>query len=343
MASSIEGESPLRKAFSRPDSRKARYDRGMRSERLFSLVLLLADGKVHSAAALARRFGVGVRSVYRDMDLLSSLGVPLEALPGRDGGYRVLPGYALDRSVLDEGELAAVASALRGIGRATGDAESEAARSKLAALLGKAPGRRRSWIRVDFAGGGRDRERIEALRAAIEERRLLRIAYRDAEGRASGREVEPVAVAYLWQSWYLWAYCRLRGGWRLFKLGRIESLRPLMARFEERQEPSEDAWRSEWGTSTQTEVLLEIAPEAGARAEEWFGKTERDAEGRILVRADLPENEWLLGFLLSFGEGLKVLKPESLARALSERARRIWLSNAPEGESPKFWKNADMN
>lgn len=298
----------------------------MRSSRLLSLVLLLADGKTYSAACLARRFGVSARSLYRDMDLLSGLGIPIEAIPGRDGGYRVLPGFALDRSVLDEGELAAVAAALGGIGRATGDLQAEGARSKLRALLARSPERRRSWIRIEFAEGARDRERIDTLRAAIEENRLVLLRYRDAEGAVTERRVEPAAVVYLWQSWYLWAYCRLREGWRLFKLARIDDAHSLLSRFEPRPEPSDSAWREAWESKAPSALLLEIAPEAVARAEEWFAAVERLPGGGALVRARLPDNEWLYGFLLSFGPGLRVLEPASVGTELAERARRVWLA-----------------
>ena len=298
----------------------------MRSERLLSLILELADGKIHSAPEFALRFKVSLRSIYRDMELLSGMGLPIEAIAGREGGFRVLPGYTLDRSVLDRGELAAVAAALGGIGRITGDGKTGQAGSKLQALLARVPERQKTWIRIELGGGKRDKERIETLRQAIEEKRLILINYRDAEGAVTERRVEPAAVVYLWQSWYLYAYCRLREDWRLFKLARIESVQTLMAGFTARAEPSADAWREEWESRTPTRLKLLISPEAAARGDEWFETSLATPDGGRIVDVELPENDWLLGFLLSFGEGLRVLEPEGVARALAERARRIWLS-----------------
>jgi predicted DNA-binding transcriptional regulator YafY len=299
----------------------------MRAERLLSLILTLADGKVHSAPELASALGASVRSLYRDMEVLSSMGIPIESLPGRDGGYRVLPGYALDRSVLDEGELAAVSAALGGIGRATGDAGSAAAGSKLKALLGQTPARRGSWIRIELGGGQRESERIELFHRAIEGRQLVEIAYRDTGGRSTVRRVEPVAVVYLWQAWYLWAFCRLREDFRLFRLSRIDKAQGLLTRFEERAEPSEDAWRETWETSSEIELVLAVDPGAAFRAEEAFGPLETREDGVLVARTKMPDNEWLLGFLLSFGEGIRVLEPERVALAIAEKARRIWLAN----------------
>jgi len=294
----------------------------VRSERLLALILTLADGRLHPAPALAGRFGVSERSIYRDMDLLSGMGLPIEALAGRDGGYRVLPGYTLDRSILDESEVAAVLAALEGLEGIAGGRDG--ARAKLAALLSKAGPHRPSWIRLELAGLERDRGRIELLRDAIEDRRLVEIAYRDSQGQASRRRVEPVAVVYLWQAWYLWAWCRLREGFRLFKLARIDSARDLMTRFEPRPEPSPDAWKKEWESQAPSALVLEIDPASAARADEWFGPSPALADGGRLVRVDLPVNDWLMGFLLSFGPGLKVLEPEGLGLALADRAKAIW-------------------
>jgi len=296
----------------------------MRAERLLSLILTLADGRLHPAPELAKAAGVSERSIYRDMEVLSGMGIPVESVTGRDGGFRVLPGFALDRSLLDEGELAAVAAALGGMGRVTGDGAVLGAKSKLGALLARSSDRRKSWIRIELGGGQRDRERIEVLRRAIEERRLVRITYRNAEGTSTDRQVEPIAVCYLWQSWYLWGYCRLRGDFRLFKLGRIEAAHVLLSGFEPRPEPSEDAWHREgWESTEPVAVVLAVEAGAAAKAEEWFSGSEATADGGRIIRTSLPLNEWLTGYVLAFGEGIRVLEPESLARTVAERAEKI--------------------
>ncbi len=314
----------------------------MRADRLLSLVLALADGRIHTAAELARRFGVGERTLYRDMALLASSGLPVESVAGREGGFRVLEGHALDRSVLDEGELAAVSAALGGISGAVGGDEARSARSKLQALLARAPARRRSWVRIELASGRRDRALIETLRSAIEGRRLLLLEYRDAEGAATERRVEPVAVVYLWQSWYLWAYCRLRSGWRLFKLGRVARAFPLMEGFAEREEPFEDAWRSQWDSEEPRAMVLAVSPQAAAKADDFFSQEAmiRTAGGGRIVRTSMPINEWAYGFILSFGPGLVVLEPEELAREVAVRAAAIAENYSSVGRIPE---NPDMS
>jgi len=66
-----------------------------RLDRALALLLLLRDGRVWSAADLARRLEVSRRTVYRDMETLSAVGVPVYAEMGRAGGFRLLRGYFL--------------------------------------------------------------------------------------------------------------------------------------------------------------------------------------------------------------------------------------------------------
>src|SRR5947207_3513104 len=66
-----------------------------RLDRALALLLLLRDGRVWSAADLARRLEVSRRTVYRDMETLSAIGVPVYAEMGRAGGFRLLQGYFL--------------------------------------------------------------------------------------------------------------------------------------------------------------------------------------------------------------------------------------------------------
>lgn len=66
-----------------------------RFDRILGVLLFLRSRKSVSASELAHHFEVSTRTLYRDIETLSSLGVPIYAERGRNGGFRLLEGYFL--------------------------------------------------------------------------------------------------------------------------------------------------------------------------------------------------------------------------------------------------------
>jgi predicted DNA-binding transcriptional regulator YafY len=79
-----------------------------RFDRALGILLLLRSGATVSAAELARRFEVSQRTIYRDVETLSAVGVPVYAEMGRNGGFRLLPGYFLPPITFSRGEATAL-------------------------------------------------------------------------------------------------------------------------------------------------------------------------------------------------------------------------------------------
>ena len=117
----------------------------MSVSRLFAIVYLLLDRRQMSAAQLAQRFEVSVRTIYRDVDALSAARVPIYASPGRNGGIALLDGFLLDRAALSREEQAALLTALRNLPGNEGPAQT--ALTKLAGLFGR---REPDWLQVDL-------------------------------------------------------------------------------------------------------------------------------------------------------------------------------------------------
>ncbi|KGN37114.1 helix-turn-helix transcriptional regulator [Knoellia subterranea] len=88
----------------------------MRADRLVSLVLMLRQHGRLSAAELARELEVSTRTVLRDMEALSSAGVPVYAERGRHGGFALLPGFRTELTGMGDDEVLAllVAGSRRG-------------------------------------------------------------------------------------------------------------------------------------------------------------------------------------------------------------------------------------
>ena len=198
-----------------------------RTDRLYALVeeLRARAPRLMRAAELAARFEVSIRTVERDLLALQAAGVPIWAQPGPGGGYELNTDTTLPPLNLTSAEATALATALA-TARAMPFAEAgRSALTKLAGAMAAAPRDTASKL-VGRTRVARDRDGpANAVAGAIQRALLDAVAigltYRDAQGCATTRVVEPAGVFATPHGWYLAAWCRLRRAPRAFRLDRI--------------------------------------------------------------------------------------------------------------------------
>lgn len=199
-----------------------------RADRLFELVQLIRGRRLSTAAFLAERLEVSLRTVYRDVADLQAQGVPIEGEAGV--GYRLGPGYDLPPLMFSTDEAKALVAAVR-IARQRLDGElaaaAEGALSKILAVLPAAARAAAESLAIyapTYNGHDPVRERLERLRGAIEWRRKLHIDYRDEVGRDSSRTIRPLGCFHWGAVWTLGAWCEHRNDFRNFRVDRIAGL-----------------------------------------------------------------------------------------------------------------------
>ncbi len=272
----------------------------MRLDRLLGIILHLLDAGQASAAELARRFGTSERTIYRDMDALSLAGVPLVALPGAGGGYQLAKRYSLDKGFLSAAELASLRAVLTPLARASGDEKLALALGKLSALGTRDDSGLPAPISVSpfpWSWDAGPPEHFSVLRRAIDAHRLVSLDYSGFRSRERRRVVEPFTLALGGQAWYLHAYCRLRGGFRLFRLSRIESTTVLDEGFDPRARlPCPSPWGTDWGSEPFVDVTLRLPESARLLALDRFRRRDLHElpDGRFEVRLHWPEGEELV-------------------------------------------------
>ncbi len=299
--------------------------------------MLLLNRDCISAPELARRFEVSVRSIYRDIESLCEAGIPIVAYPGAGGGYGIMGEFKIDRSIVKPGEIDQITAALGSISAAVGDARINQTIDRLKALRAGSRSRPEggvlapeNYLFIELAPASRVREKIGALRRAIEERRLLSFGYVDSEGRSNSRRVEPSALVFTWQAWYLYAFCRTREAFRLFKIARIAELELLPERFSPRPvDLDSKPWNQAWAESSPfLPALLRFSD--SARIAEHYGQDaiSVESDGSALVRTDLPADEWAVSHLLGLGIPFEVIEPESLRLLVAARISDLLRRNS---------------
>lgn len=214
-----------------------------RADRLFRLTQLIRGRRRSTAAWLAGRLEVSLRTVYRDVADLQAQGVPIEGEAGV--GYRMGAGFDLPPLMFSAEEACALVAALR-LAQPQMDpalaAQGELALGRILSVL--PPGVRAQaeglalWVPVSAPADGPEPATLQhlgLLRQAIAGRQRVQFRYRDAGAQPSRRSVRPLGCFFWGQVWTLGAWCELRQDFRSFRLDRIDALVALDSRF--RHEP----------------------------------------------------------------------------------------------------------
>lgn len=199
-----------------------------RVDRLFKIIQMLRRSRVVTAAQMADRLEVSVRTIYRDIEHLSVSGVPIMSEPGV--GYRMRGGYDLPPLHLDADELSALLLGARMVA-AWVDADLADAADRLVDKIETeltAPQRAVVTDHAIFALGHNVRDalkrRFAECRQSVEAGESIVIAYADEKGATTERTLRPLGLFFGRGRWMLGAWCELRQDFRVFRVDRITSL-----------------------------------------------------------------------------------------------------------------------
>lgn len=292
----------------------------MRESRLFKIVYYLLEKGSATAGELAEKNEVSVRTIYRDLDALSAAGIPVYTETGRNGGIRLMDDFVLERAALSEREKQDILTALQSVSAAS-YIRNEDILGKLSALFQTAP---ENWLEVDFARWGSrqgDNIKFEQLKSAVICHKCVKICYAGSDGTTADRVIHPLKLLYKSREWYVKSFCTEKQAFRLFKLSRILELEVLDEKFTPRAFPeavnaSEPEYR---------QIVLRFPKEMAYRVYDEFDTeyVDRQKNGEMTVSAQIPEDAWLMGFLLSCGEQVEIIEPADLRETVAELARRI--------------------
>lgn len=208
-----------------------------RADRLFQIVQILRRGRLVTAAALAEKLEVSERTVYRDMRDLMTSGVPVDGEAGV--GYVLRRGYDLPPLMFSAEELEALTVAARMLKAAGGKTLSGAVESALEKIEAALPEERRRELAdsrlfvPDFTFPVEVGRRLDALRAAINQKRVVDFAYVRADGASSRRAAHPLGLFFWGTKWTLGAWCELREELRTFRVDRMDDLKVQAGTFQE--------------------------------------------------------------------------------------------------------------
>ncbi|MDQ8179751.1 YafY family protein [Pelagicoccus sp. SDUM812005] len=308
-----------------------------RIDRLMGTMLLLQSRRVTRAEDIAEHFEVSLRTVYRDVSALSEIGIPVVAEAGV--GYSLMKGYLLPPIMFTEDEAAALGMAGLALNKSSDPSLEASIRSALLKVKAALPEWQRDRLErveesVVFGWSSHAPKpdgavaRLVDLQSSLAESKALRIAYQaGGRGEVTMREVEPLGLIHYLDYWHLIAWCRLREGYRDFRLDRIQRLEVLEGKVTRERSFDLQAYlaeQREQGVSLEAKVLFDPLSVGRARREWSLGLAgEEEVEQGVVLTLRAGDYQWMVGWLLSFRTGARVLEPLELRELLAEEARKL--------------------
>ncbi|MFK9092762.1 helix-turn-helix transcriptional regulator [Bacillus salipaludis] len=303
----------------------------MKTARMFSILIYLLKKDIVSTEELANKFEVSKRTIYRDIDALSSIGIPIISYLGKNGGFTLIDNYQLDKFTFNEKEKKFLLEGLT-LKNELFDNNQLSILQKKIELLKENKEDYHSNITISSSTLHREtiedetKRKIKKILFIIDEGNKVRISYVAQTANITSRIIQPLKLHFMNGSWYLKSFCESRKALRLFKVTRIRSMEVIHDNTRTIYS-EENEYVTNKAAKLETIILLFSKSELG-KLYDFFTEDEITVleDGSLKVTFNYDINKNLLPFLLMFGRHVKVLAP-------------LWLKNEYRNEIEFIYKS----
>jgi predicted DNA-binding transcriptional regulator YafY len=309
-----------------------------RIDRLTAILIMLQAKRVVRAREIAARYGISLRTVYRDIRALEDAGIPIGAQSGT--GYFLAEGFHLPPVMFTQDEAGALLLGAKLVEKFSDmrvNQHFSGALDKIKAVLGDAAqdslNRLDNLITVLFAapsgGEGFGNSWLSDIQSVLAQSRVIRIDYNsNYKDELTTRSVEPLGLCFYAGRWHLLAYCQLRRDYRDFRVDRIKAVAVSGEHFDRGRHGDLDKLVKHIVLSADLKsVALRFTRQAArsVRDQKYYYGFVRQWERDDAVEMEflVPDYSFLGHWLLSFVDQVTVLSPEVLKRTMADHVRKL--------------------
>ncbi len=286
---------------------------------MFKIIYYLLNKGKSTATELASECEVSVRTIYRDIDNLSSIGIPVYSQKGKGGGIFLMEEFTIDKSIISRNEQINILSALENFSSVLPN-EQKILLEKLRIFFKQES---KDWIEVNFSRWGNskiDNDKFNIIRDSILNKNIISIKYINSYSKESTRMIKPAKINFKSNNWYIQAYCMDKNDYRVFKINRIIEMKVLDEKFDDDLIPPEiDQFGescSEKTLKSYEDIQLKFKKKSAYRVFDEFNNKDVMLleNGDMIVNTIMPIDYWLVGYLMSFCGDVEIVKPQHLKK-----------------------------
>ncbi len=307
----------------------------MKLDRLLSIITILLNKDRVYAKELAEKFEVNVRTIYRDIDAINLSGIPIISYRGNNGGFGILDNFKIDKQFLSKSDIASILSTLKGINSGLEDKLIDRTIEKIKNLI---PNKNESTdffsdnetIGIDIIPWGVTenlKSTLKILKMSCNEKKIISFKYASSSSNESTlRIVEPMTIVLKSVSWYLFAFCREKNDFRIFKIAKIKSLIVKDETFVRKSGSYRNYFKNDYINGKDViNLKLRFKKKSQKLVYEYFDEQSITLvdDDSIFVDIAFPNNEWVVSWLLSFGDSVEILKPQNIKDEIIIKAKNI--------------------
>ncbi|MDE6952741.1 MAG: YafY family transcriptional regulator [Erysipelotrichales bacterium] len=293
----------------------------MNSFRLFEILYYLLEHKETTAQCLSEHFEVSIRTIYRDLDRLLMIGIPIHLKQGKQGGIFLDETFVLEQSLLSNQQKDNLLLALQMFSTL----EIQEFQSLYQQMQSFFQRDNVEWLDIDWTSWGSQKDmgdKFKIIQKAVIENNVIEFRYIDMKGKVSNKKIQPYQLVYKGYTWYLRGFDIYKEALRIYKLTRMSHICIHKDRFVKRKLDFSFCEYKESGE--EIEVVLWFENDLGHFVYDAFSYEDitSDEKGYI-VHTKVIKNKYLFSFLLSFGSGMKIIEPILFKEEFLNEVRKI--------------------
>lgn len=304
----------------------------MKVNRLLSIIIILLEKKRITAIELANKFEVSKKTIYRDIDSINEIVIPIHSTSGVNGGFEIMPNYKIDNTVFSHNDLSNILFALENIPNIAQDRNLVDSIIKIKSLIPNEHAKEielsTNQILIDLSpwiAYSNIKDSLEILKQALNDKKLISFNYSNVKGKETIRIVEIYQLILKGNNWYCYCFCKERNDFRMFKITRISNLKILNETFPVRKFTKPQLSFKDEISSIQSEVIIRIDKSIKDDVLNYcpIENFHREDNKNFIVNFPFVDNDYYLNIILGFGDKAECLAPIDIRNKLKKKLSNL--------------------